>query len=136
MKPLLIRGGTVVNADREFHADVLCAGGKIVAVGAGLSAPAGADLLDAGGRYLMWYGGYDLSVTNPGPYRVGLAESLDGLTWEKRGVAVELAEAGADAWSTRDPAVAADERGYIMLYVGMAPDRVYRLLRAEADVCP
>ena len=90
----------------------------------------------AGGRYLMWYGGYDLSVTNPGPYRVGLAESLDGLTWEKRGVAVELAEAGADAWSTRDPAVAADERGYIMLYVGMAPDRVYRLLRAEADVCP
>ena len=53
MKPLLIRGGTVVNADREFHADVLCAGGKIVAVGTGLSAPAGADLLDAGGRYVI-----------------------------------------------------------------------------------
>ena len=53
MKPLLIRGGTVVNADREFRADVLCEGGKITAVGAHLAAPAGADLLDAGGRYVM-----------------------------------------------------------------------------------
>ena len=26
---LVIRGGTVVNADREFRADVLCRGGKI-----------------------------------------------------------------------------------------------------------
>jgi dihydroorotase-like cyclic amidohydrolase len=33
MSALLIRGGTVVNADREFRADVLCDGGKIVAVG-------------------------------------------------------------------------------------------------------
>ena len=49
----LIRGGTVVNADREFRADVLCAGGKIVAVGANLAAPAGAQVLDAGGRYVM-----------------------------------------------------------------------------------
>ena len=48
MKPLLIRGGTVVNADREFRADVLCEGGKIVAVGEQLSAPAGAETLDAG----------------------------------------------------------------------------------------
>ena len=31
---LLIRGGTVVNADREFAADVLCLDGKIAAVGA------------------------------------------------------------------------------------------------------
>ena len=36
MTKLLIRGGTVVNADREFRADVLCDGGKIVAVGANL----------------------------------------------------------------------------------------------------
>ena len=31
---VLVRGGTVVNADRSFRADVLCDGGKIVAVGA------------------------------------------------------------------------------------------------------
>lgn len=49
----LIRGGTVVNADRAFRADVLCEGGKIVAVGAGLAAPAGAEIVDAGGQYVM-----------------------------------------------------------------------------------
>ena len=53
MKPLLIRGGTVVNADREFRADVLCEDGKIAAVGASLNAPADAEVLDAGGRYVM-----------------------------------------------------------------------------------
>ena len=53
MSSLLIRGGTVVNADREFRADVLCEAGKIVAVGASLAAPAGCELLDAGGRYVM-----------------------------------------------------------------------------------
>ncbi|MBL8349221.1 MAG: dihydropyrimidinase [Burkholderiaceae bacterium] len=53
MKPLLIRGGTVVNADREFRADVLCEGGRISAVGASLNAPAGVEVLDAGGRYVM-----------------------------------------------------------------------------------
>ena len=53
MKPLLIRGGTVVNADREFRADVLCEGGKIVALGSALAAPAGAEILDAGGQYVI-----------------------------------------------------------------------------------
>jgi len=50
---LLIRGGTVVNADREFRADVLCIDGRIAAVGPALEAPAGAQVLDAGGRYVM-----------------------------------------------------------------------------------
>ncbi len=49
----LIRGGTVVNADRAFRADVLCEGDKIVAVGQGLAAPAGAEVIDAGGQYVM-----------------------------------------------------------------------------------
>ncbi|WP_374579983.1 dihydropyrimidinase [Pseudoduganella sp.] len=49
----LIRGGTVVNADRAFRADVLCEGDKIVAVGPGLAAPAGAEIVDAGGQYVM-----------------------------------------------------------------------------------
>ena len=35
---VLIRGGTVVNADREQRADVLCADGVIVAVGEGFEA--------------------------------------------------------------------------------------------------
>ena len=53
MKPLLIRGGTVVNADREFRADVLCEGGRITAVGTDLATPAGCETLDAGGRYVI-----------------------------------------------------------------------------------
>ena len=50
---ILIRGGIVVNADREFHADVLCAGGKIVAVGEHLQAPSGGQVIDATGQYVM-----------------------------------------------------------------------------------
>ncbi|MFZ6848286.1 dihydropyrimidinase [Undibacterium sp. RuRC25W] len=50
---LLIRGGTVVNADREFLADVLCDEGKIIAVGENLVAPTGAEIIDADGLYVM-----------------------------------------------------------------------------------
>jgi dihydropyrimidinase len=52
---LLIRGGTVVNADREFAADVLCVAGKVAAVGATAvtHAPAGTPTLDASGEYVL-----------------------------------------------------------------------------------
>ncbi|HEY1103691.1 MAG TPA: dihydropyrimidinase, partial [Burkholderiaceae bacterium] len=52
---LVIRGGTVVNADREQRADVLCVEGRIVAVGddAARQAPAGAQVLDASGQYVL-----------------------------------------------------------------------------------
>ena len=53
MKPLLIRGATVVNADREFKADVLCVDGRIAAVGGQINPPAGCDTLDGSGQYLM-----------------------------------------------------------------------------------
>ena len=50
---LLIRGGTVVNADRAERADVLCREGRIVAVGLDLGVQAGAEVLDADGLYVM-----------------------------------------------------------------------------------
>src|SRR5574343_65172 len=52
---LLIRGGTVVNADCETRADVLCVNGTIAAVGpqAVAQAPAGAQVLDASGQYVL-----------------------------------------------------------------------------------
>ena len=53
MTNLLLRGGTVVNADRAFKADVLCQAGRIVAVGDALQAPAGALVVDAGGQYVL-----------------------------------------------------------------------------------
>lgn len=58
MDGLLIRGGTVVNADCARRADVLCANGVIVSVGENLQAPAGAQVLDAGGQ-LVLPGGID-----------------------------------------------------------------------------
>ena len=53
MQPLLIRGGTVVNADRETRADVLVEHGRVSAVGHNLATPAGCQVLDAGGRYVL-----------------------------------------------------------------------------------
>jgi len=50
---LLIRGGTVVTADRTFRADLLCENGTIAAIGSDLSAPAGCETVDAGGQYVM-----------------------------------------------------------------------------------
>ena len=50
---VLIKGGTVVNADRSVRADVLCEDGIITAVSENLDAPAGATVVDAGGQYVM-----------------------------------------------------------------------------------
>ncbi|MFZ6752425.1 dihydropyrimidinase [Undibacterium sp. Dicai25W] len=50
---ILIRGGVVVNADREFRADVLCDNGKIIAVGEHLPTPLGAEVIEADGLYVM-----------------------------------------------------------------------------------
>ena len=58
MNGLLIRGGTVVNADCARRADVLCEQGVIAAVAESLQAPAGAQVLDAGGQ-LVLPGGID-----------------------------------------------------------------------------
>ena len=53
MKTTLIRGGTVVNAEREWKADVLITGETIAAVGADLQAPAVAEIVDAAGAYIL-----------------------------------------------------------------------------------
>ena len=53
MTTLLIRGGTVVNADRATKADVLCIDGLIAAVGPNLQVPAGTTIVDAGGQYVL-----------------------------------------------------------------------------------
>ncbi len=50
---ILIRGGTVVNHDYSRRADVLIDEGRIVAVGEKLDPPAGAEIIDAGGLYVM-----------------------------------------------------------------------------------
>ncbi len=53
MTTTLIRGGTVVNADRELRADVLVVGETIAAVGPDLEVPSGCDVVDAGGALIL-----------------------------------------------------------------------------------
>ncbi len=50
---LLVRGGTVVNADLSQRADLLIEGDKIAAIGVDLDPPAGAEVIDAGGCYVL-----------------------------------------------------------------------------------
>jgi dihydropyrimidinase len=49
----LIRGGTIVNHDYSRRADVLIRDGVIAAIGPNLEAPAGAEVIDAGGCYVI-----------------------------------------------------------------------------------
>lgn len=51
--PVIIKGGTVVNADQLFVADVYCEDGIIQAVGPDMDAPSGVEIVDAGGCYVM-----------------------------------------------------------------------------------
>jgi dihydropyrimidinase len=50
---VLIKGGTLVTADRSWRADVLCAHGQIVAVGEDLHAAGNSEVIDAGGQFVM-----------------------------------------------------------------------------------
>jgi len=49
----IIRGGTIVTAERTWRADVYCADGKIKAIGADLDVPSETRVVDAGGQYVM-----------------------------------------------------------------------------------
>ncbi len=53
MSELLVRGGTIVTAEGRRRADVLCREGRIAEVGEELAAPAGAELIDAGGCFVL-----------------------------------------------------------------------------------
>lgn len=86
---ILIRGGTVVDANQSYRADVLCAaradGGTILAVGPGLDAPAGATIVDAGGQYVM-PGGIDPHTHMELPF-MGTTASDDFYTGTAAGLA-------------------------------------------------
>ena len=110
MSNLFIRGGTVVNADRAFRADVLCRSGQIVAVGENLSVPADATVVDAGGQYVM-PGGIDphthmqlpfMGTTTMDDFFTGTAAGLAGQVEIQTGGTVEIMENGATSWSV-DP---------------------------------
>ncbi len=50
---LLIKGGTVVTAEKIFRSDVFCEKEQITRIGPGLEAPQGATVIDATGKYVF-----------------------------------------------------------------------------------
>ena len=82
---MLIRGGTVVNADASQKADVLIEDNKIVAVGANLEVPTGCEVIDATGQLVM-PGGIDPHTHMQLPF-MGTVASEDFFTGTAAGLA-------------------------------------------------
>ena len=88
----LIRGGTLVTADGEQRGDLLIVGEQIAAVGPALEAPAGAQIIDAGGAYVM-PGGIDPHTHMELPF-MGTVASEDFFT----GTSAAAAGATGTSW--------------------------------------
>src|SRR5262245_17697493 len=50
---LLIKNGEIITADSRYRADIWCEGETITRIGAALTAPAGAEVIDASGKYIF-----------------------------------------------------------------------------------
>ncbi len=83
---LLIRGAEIVTADFTLKGDILCAGdGRIAAIGPGLEAPTGTEILDAAGLIAM-PGGIDPHTHMELPF-MGTVASEDFFTGTAAGFA-------------------------------------------------
>jgi dihydropyrimidinase len=51
--PLLIKNGEIITADARYHADLWCDGETIIRIGPDLPAPAGAEVIDATGKFIF-----------------------------------------------------------------------------------
>src|SRR6516165_449027 len=50
---LLIKNGEIVTADSRYRADIVCEGETVARIGAGLPVPAGAEVIDAAGKFVF-----------------------------------------------------------------------------------
>ncbi|MCK5325601.1 MAG: amidohydrolase family protein, partial [Woeseiaceae bacterium] len=82
---VLIKGGTVVNADRSFRADILCENGLVSAIQETIEAPKNVTVVDAGGQYVM-PGGIDPHTHMQLPF-MGTVTSEDFETGTAAGLA-------------------------------------------------
>src|ERR1700727_776406 len=85
---VMIKGGTIVTADRTWKADIYCADGIIKQIGENLEIPAGAEVIDAAAQYVM-PGGIDphthmelpfMGTTASDDFYTGTAAGLSGGT--------------------------------------------------------
>jgi dihydropyrimidinase len=82
---VIIKGGTAVTAEQSFKADVYCEDGKIAQVGLDLDTPAGVEVVDAGGQFVM-PGGIDPHTHMQLPF-MGTVASEDFYTGTAAGLA-------------------------------------------------
>jgi len=82
---VLIKGGTVINAEQSIRADVLCQDGIITAVSDDIDAPKGATVVDAAGQFVM-PGGIDPHTHMQLPF-MGTVASEDFYTGTAAGLA-------------------------------------------------
>ncbi len=82
---LLIKGATLVTADRTYRADILCKNGQISAIGQDLGDTGKAEIIDAGGCYVM-PGGIDPHTHMELPF-MGTVASEDFYTGTTAGLA-------------------------------------------------
>jgi len=82
---VIIKGGQIVTASDRYVADVLCDDGIIVAIGADLDAPAGAEVIDASGQY-VFPGGIDAHTHMELPF-MGTVSADDFFTGTAAGIA-------------------------------------------------
>ena len=81
--------------------------------------------------FRLWYGGYDTSQTDPGPWRILTAISSDGINWERQGLALDLMDSGEEAYGVREPSVVLWQDHLWMAYISMGDDFQYRLRIAQ-----
>jgi len=82
---IVIRGGTVVTAEQSMQADVYCEDGIVKALGPNLEVPSDAEVIDAGGQYVM-PGGIDPHTHMQLPF-MGTVASEDFFTGTAAGLA-------------------------------------------------
>ncbi len=82
---IIIRGGTIVNADQTYRADVYCKDGQIKAIGVDIDVPTDTKLLDASGQLLI-PGGIDPHTHMQLPF-MGTVASEDFFTGTAAGLA-------------------------------------------------
>ena len=87
-------------------------------------------ILEHSSNLIMWYGGYDTSNTDPGPWRILAAQSADGIMWNKMGLALDL-YGEEEAWSVREPSVALWDEQLWMAYIALGSDSTYRVRLAR-----